>query len=949
MNERLREARESECKLEDNYRAELKSQTKLTELYRQQGEENTQKTEELSNAVTSLQRMVKEAEEKYGKLESQLEVVKADHKVEIEAKNEAINALNKELEEANKLIKTVKDKGLTEDAIDHLSPSAAQASRLLKSGITLTGIYAQMVNLSEELTAEKEENKRINSYMDHILLEIEERAPILRQQREDYERAVSALGGLTENLEAAREEVELRRREAEEARRAVNTLEKDRDRLEQQVSDLGRQTAVLVKEVEAARCGGQVVEPLQTLDMSTTESVIDGRLLTFRDVTELQQKNIELLAVVRQLSENRDQAESTLVQEKTAEVRQELDTALRQAEELRSARERQQLMVENIIQQRDLYKSMCANKETSLVPGLRPEAKQSESPRVGELEAKLEEVQKEFADYKQDKTENYNMLDAENKKLREELLESRCNAAKLASHEEYNNERFNIAQANCASFKKQIEALESRNSQLDNILAKHESSIASLRDELMKSTRKLSNAELKVDQLTQSNSHLKSVESRLTAEIQVLQRERNTSSQIMANLQQIQINLEHREDEARIRLQESNAKLSEELALMRKKREEDDQHFKASVKNWDNKSRELQERVQWAEDSQKKASEGLSELSKTNETLKEELKEKEEMLALAESRLTGRGQLASQASTTEGDGKTRYRDVEILLGKSKQEIRQLNNQLAAERKKVDEFKMISEAAEKRMIESNNTMTDFKNNTDKKIKNLETEKGALEKKSTESNTLIGELRKKIEDLEAEVGTNGGELREKFKLTTVELQAARDSMAELEKQDQDLRNQLLALADESKEAQEKYERELLLHAKDIETLNTLKADSQARNSNLEEVELEKKRAEDRVQEIKDNFEAESARLTGDLAVLKEQVANLTGENKVLLDQVESMSGQLVDLSNTAHNVDTSGLDDSVRSINRLARVNKLISERFLSVCILLFGFEFFKTKT
>ncbi len=39
-----------------------------------------------------------------------------------------------------------RDKGLTEDGIECLSPSAAQASRLLKSGVTLTGIYSQMVS-----------------------------------------------------------------------------------------------------------------------------------------------------------------------------------------------------------------------------------------------------------------------------------------------------------------------------------------------------------------------------------------------------------------------------------------------------------------------------------------------------------------------------------------------------------------------------------------------------------------------------------------------------------------------------------------------------------------------------------------------------------------------------------------------------------------------------------
>jgi nucleoprotein TPR len=356
--------------------------------------------------------MVRDAGEKYGVLELQLETVKSEHNLELQGRADSISALKKELEDANRLIKTVKDKGLTEDAIEHLSPSAAQASRLLKSGITLTGIYSQMVSLSEELTSEKEENKRLNSYMDQILMEIEERAPILRQQREDYEQAISALGGLTENLEGAREEVELRRREAEEARRNLSSVEKDRDRLEQQVSDLGRQISVLVREVESARAGVQSFDPIQSMDTSSTESVIEGRLLSFRDISELQKRNIELLAVVRDLGSNRDQAESALVQEKTAEVRCELESALRQVDELKSARERQQLMVENIIQQRDLYKSMCgAEKESS---ARKPETV-SEGPnqKTVLLEKQLEEVRKDFKEYKEEKIENYKMVEKE--------------------------------------------------------------------------------------------------------------------------------------------------------------------------------------------------------------------------------------------------------------------------------------------------------------------------------------------------------------------------------------------------------------------------------------------------------------------------------------------------------------------------------------------------------
>jgi len=919
LTERLREARESEGKLEDNYRAELRSQTKLTDLYRQQGEENTAKTEELTNAVTSLQQMVKETEDKYGKLEAQLETVRMDHKTELEAKQECIQALKKELEDANRLIKTVKDKGLTEDAIEHLSPSAAQASRLLKSGVTLTGIYTQMVSLSEELSEEKEENKRLNSYMDQILVEIEERAPILRQQREDYEQAMAAVGGLNENLEAAREEVDLRRREADEARRGLTSLEKDRDSLEQQRADLSRQIVRLVKEVEAARSGGVVLEPPQTIDIASTESVIEGRLLTFKDVTELQQRNIELLAVVRQLSENREQAESTMIQEKTAEVRQELDTALRQTEELRAARERQQLMVENIIKQRDLYKSMYDSGSsnvgaTSDMP--QQEAVNKSQPdtanyteKISSLEKELADVKNEFSEYKQDKRDNYALLERDCQKLRDDLFEARSQAAKLSANEEYNNERFLIAQTNCSSFKKQIETLEMRNKQLDNIAAKHEISISSLREELLKLGRQLSQAEMQVDQLKQENSHLRSVESRLVTEREVLYKEKSSSNQIMANLQQIQINLERNEDQHRIKLQEANEQLSQEVKLLRTKLDDDQEHFKNSVRNWENANKELREKAETSDKWAAQAKEELNKISVTLDTLKSELKEKQEELQLAESRLAGRGQLSSQSSTVDSDGKNRYRDVEILLGKAKQEIKQLQNQLYAEKKKVEEYKVISETSEKRMLESSKAMNDFKNDADNKTKLLENQKAAAEKISEESKSQVEKLTTKIADLEASVGTSGGELRDQLKQKTQWLEEANEKIGTLQAQDKETRERMAALAAECAEAQEKYNQELCMHAKHIETLNQLKTETSVKLSNMDEIQIEKRKMEADVSDMKESFTRQTNCMDAEITALKEQVEVLTEENRALMNQIESVSGQLADVSASAQTLDTS----------------------------------------
>ncbi len=53
----------------------------------------------------------------------------------------------------------------------------------------------------------------------------------------------------------------------------------------------------------------------------------------------------------------------------------------------------------------------------------------------------------------------------------------RAKTIKLASQEEYNTERFKIAQANMATYKKEIGQLESKKSSLQSDLSKHENAI----------------------------------------------------------------------------------------------------------------------------------------------------------------------------------------------------------------------------------------------------------------------------------------------------------------------------------------------------------------------------------------------------------------------------------------------------------------------------------------
>ena len=313
-------------------------------------------------------------------------------------------------------------------------------------------------------------------------------------------------------------------------------------------------------------------------------------------------------------------------------------------------------------------------------------------------------------------------------------------------------------------------------------------------------------------------------------------------------------------------------------------------------------------------------------LSTTLETMKDELKNKEEELQLAESRLAGRGQLSSQTSAGDAEGKNRKRDVELLLAQTKQELKSVNSQLGEQTRRVEEFKMISETAEKRMLESSKAMADYKAETDSKLKTLEEEKIVAEKKVAAATKEIAELRQRIGDLESEAGASGGEMREKLRTTTATLEAATQKVQRLETQEQEMRTEMESLGREAREAQDKYERELLLHAQNIEKLNKLKSEVSNRSLHVDELEMERARAEVQMKELEQKYAEEAQQRAGEMVVLREQLDLANRENSALLTQLESVSQQLVDVSATGRALDSSQLLDaslvsntSLRSLN------------------------------
>merc|ERR1712018_747120 len=100
---------------------------------------------------------------------------------------------------------------------------------------------------------------------------------------------------MTQQLDMARLESEQLHVTSDEATRLYNSVKRENERYKQQCADLGQQVRMLLKELEEAR--GVTVTHHHDLNISSDEvssssQLISEKLVTFRSIEELQQKNM---------------------------------------------------------------------------------------------------------------------------------------------------------------------------------------------------------------------------------------------------------------------------------------------------------------------------------------------------------------------------------------------------------------------------------------------------------------------------------------------------------------------------------------------------------------------------------------------------------------------------------------------------------------------------------
>lgn len=913
--EKMNTADEERQSMEELYRNELQSMTNLCELYKASAKDEESKSQELQSAVQELQKLAND----YANAKKQAENLVSEWENKAQAMNNEIEMQKKELEKANDLLLAQKKQGpqnLSDEELAALCPTAAMASKFIRSGMTLTEIYTKYVETLDDLEVSKHENKRMSDIMDDILQELQEKAPILKQQKEDYERALATVTQLTSQLDAAAIDCQRLKAETDDATRKLGKVEREKNRVEAETRDLSTQVKYLLKELEESR--GQFVSMDRGAEadanVSSSSEVISEHLVTFKSIGELQEQNRRLLRVVRELGEDYEKRENESHGEEIERLKSTLDEAKEDLDHLRQERTKQIDYVETIVRQRDMFRVLLSQESTGSIPAsiVRSPGLFTPTKAAGDIDRSdnrghsdkdssqaLQVLKQEFDEYKKEAHENNKVMNEQTDNLRSQISNLRADNAKLKANVNFTDEKYELLKETFDNVRKESDMVREKNTKLLVMIQKHELNYNKISNDLVIAQQEKSTLQTKIENLRSEIDILRRAEDHVRSENSSLKRDQQGQSVLLANLQKIQQSMERQDLEVRSELRSRIESLTRELEALRKSGNDTVKQKQAS----------LQMIEKQFMNSQQALSNVRAEKDALMSNLQQQKEELEEMRVQNQSYVSKMSVLEQRLSRTPGslpaDSSPDDTTVQSLK-ECKEKIKSLqgeNNSLKMkyerEQRSTQQHKECAAAVEESLKQSNEANRELSDAMEARLKAASEHQIKLEQRITVLEDENRQLSSKKTSLISEVDRRTSDLNRQLTSLQDELNMVLQREKDLRRSEQEARQQYKEQSHLIAEAQQKYQREMVLHAESVKELMDLKENNKKTDEKSESLKLDAEQAKHLLDSNKGMWEKQKAMLVRENEELSERNKDLNGQISALHGELENMSNQMAAL--------------------------------------------------
>ncbi|RMJ27074.1 Filament-forming protein [Aspergillus sp. HF37] len=834
-----------------------------------------------------------------------------------------------------------------------------------KGGLTVTQMYTEYDRIRTLLATEQKNNQELKAALDEMVQDAESSKPEIDELRADHDRLEKAVVEMSEILEVSGKERDSATKEARKWQGQVEGLSREGNILRQQLRDLSSQVKVLVLEVALLKEGEGSYdrEELEkaardeiddsTADLTPTGRFISMNLTTFKDLRDLQEQNVTLRRMLRELGEKME----------GAEAREQESVRLQEQEELRDLRVRNQTyrdeisnlvsQINSYIKERDTFRSMLTRRRQtigdpsfsqSLPLGAAPPGATGEPARdVPDYAELLRKVQAHFDSFRDESATDHsslkqqvNDLSRKNSELQSEISRSNSQLAAASQRAEILHSNFNMLKGENSELQKRYGSLFENANRQDV--------------RTQQAAEDLVEAKGLVDSLQRENANLKAekdlwknIEKRIIEDNETLRNERGRLDSLNANMQTILNEREHADSETRRRLQSNVESLESELQTTKRKLNDEVEESKKAALRREYEHEQSQKRIDDLVTSLGSVREEMVATKTTRDHLQSrvdeltvELRSAEERLHVLHSRpsvsAAPAGPPSGAPETTEegeqGTNWTREQELGIQVSELKRDLELARGELEHAKEQVETYKSISQGTEEHLQSVTETHEQYREETERLVEEKDKKIQDVEKRIEEISSELSTTNNEVSKVRDEQGEATRRLEEQKSTYEAEITRIKDENERHIASTQFHQGDLKAQAEISQHAQQNYENELVKHAEAAKNLQLVRGEANQLKLETAELRTQSETAKKDLAQKEESWNELRARYESELSELHKRREEVVHQNSLLHSQLEQITSQISALQRDRANMPEEDEESSAPNLEGLQEVIKFL---------------------